>query len=114
MFKEILGGLLPKNEKTSKSILTNEGDWIEAQKGLFQKDLWTDGTVASRFFRIEPGTKIEGHYHPMDEECMMLSGDVFLGDILLQQGDYHLAPKGSEHLEITSDTGGLLFVRSAA
>jgi quercetin dioxygenase-like cupin family protein len=114
MFKEVLGGLLPKNHNTGESILTNDGDWIEVQEGLFQKDLWTDGTGASRFFRLEPGTCIEGHYHPLDEECMMLGGDIFLGDILIQEGDYHLAPAGSEHLEIYTDTGALLFVRGAA
>ena len=113
MFKEVLGGLLPKNHKNSQSIKNNPGGWVEVQLGLFQKDLWTDGTVASRFFRIEPGTEIEGHFHPLDEECMMLSGDIFLGDILLQEGDYHLATAGSEHLEIVSDTGALLFVRGA-
>jgi quercetin dioxygenase-like cupin family protein len=113
MFKEVLGGLLPKNHKASESILTNEGDWIEVQEGLFQKNLWTDGMVASRFFRIEPGTKIDRHYHPLAEECMMLSGDIFLGDILIQEGDYHLAPAGTEHLDITSDTGALLYVRGA-
>jgi hypothetical protein len=43
----------------------------------------------------------------------MLSGDIFLGDILVQEGDYHLAPAGTEHLEIFSDTGALLYVRGA-
>ena len=113
MFKEVLGGLLSKNHKESESFFSNDGDWVEVQNGLFQKDLWTEGTVASRFFRIEPGTTIEGHYHPLDEECMMLSGDIFLGDILVQEGDYHLAPAGTEHLEIFSDTGALLYVRGA-
>jgi quercetin dioxygenase-like cupin family protein len=113
MFKEVLGGLMAKSHKESESIFSNEGDWIEVQKGLLQKVLWTDGNVASRFFRIEPGTTIEGHYHPLDEECMMLSGDIFLGDILVREGDYHLAPAGTEHLEIFSDTGALLYVRGA-
>ena len=114
MLKEVLGGLLPKNRKTSESILSNQGDWIEVQKGFFQKELWTDGKVTSRFLRIEPGVKIEGHQHAIDEENMMLSGEIFMGDILLQEGDYHLAPAGSEHFEISSDTGGFIFVRGAA
>jgi quercetin dioxygenase-like cupin family protein len=114
MFKEVLGGLLPNNHKESESIFNSESGWVKAQDGLYQKDLWSDGTVASRFFRIAAGTKIDGRNHLLDEECMMLSGDVFLGDILLQQGDYHLAPAGSKHLEIGSDIGGLFFVRGAA
>lgn len=57
---------------------------------------------------------MEGHPHPFDEEIMVLSGEVFLGDILVQQGDYQIASAGSEHLEMSSDTGCLLFVRGAA
>ena len=49
-----------------------------------------------------------GMNHPVDEECMMLSGEVFLGDILLQAGDYQHAPAGSEHLEMFSDTGAVI------
>jgi quercetin dioxygenase-like cupin family protein len=113
MFKEVLGGLLPKNHKESESITAKEGEWIEIQTGVFQKDLWTDGTVASRFFRLNAGTHMDGHYHPLDEEYMMLSGDIFLGDILVQEGDYHMASAGTQHLEIFSDTGALLYVRSA-
>ena len=113
MFKEVMGGLLPKNNMASVSVQTHQGDWIEVQKGLFQKDLWTDGIVVSRFFRLEPGTTIAGHYHSLDEECMILNGELFLGDILLQGGDYQLAPAGTEHLDIFSDTGALLYVRGA-
>lgn len=114
MFKEVLGGLLPKNHKESESILSGESGWIEIQTGVYQKDLWTDGIVASRFFRLEAGTTMAGHDHPLNEECMMLSGEVFLGDILLQTGDYHLTSSGTGHLEVFSDTGALLFVRGAA
>lgn len=114
MIKEVLGGFLPKNHKDSESIFNNDNGWVEIQNGLYQKDLWTDGTVASRYFRIAAGTRVEGHAHSLDEECIMLNGDVFLGDILLQAGDYHLAPAGTEHLEIFSDTGALLYVRGAA
>ena len=114
MFKEVLGGFLPNNHKQNESILAGESGWIEIQNGVHQKNLWTDGIVVSRFFRLEAGTRMNGHYHSLDEECMMLSGDIFLGDILLQSGDYHIAPAGTEHLEIFSDTGALLLVRGAA
>jgi quercetin dioxygenase-like cupin family protein len=113
MLKELLGGLLPKNEKSSQSVMANQDDWFEVQEGLSVRDLWTDGTVVSRFCRLAPGTHLAGHYHPIDEECMMLNGEVFLGDILVQAGDYHFAPARSKHLGITSDTGALFFVRGA-
>ena len=111
MFKEVLGGLLLKNHKVSQSVLEQESTWVEIQDGLFQKDLWSDGSVTSRFYCMKPGCKVAGHHHPIAEETMMLSGEVFLGDILLQQGDYHLAPAGSQHFELSSDSGGMFFVR---
>ena len=48
-----------------------------------------------------------------DEECMMLQGEVFLGDILLRAGEYQLAPAGSLHGDVYSDVGATLFVRGA-
>lgn len=114
MLKELLGGLLPKNHKESESVRAKDKGWIEIQDGVFQKDLWTDGKAVSRFFRLEAGTHMDGHDHPLNEECMMLRGDIFLGDILVQKGDYHIATAGSKHLPIFSDTGAFLYVRGAA
>lgn len=114
MFKEVMGGLLPKNSKVSASVRSNEGGWTQVQDGFYKKELWSDGIISSQFYRLEPGAFLEGHWHPLDEECMILNGEIFLGDILLQEGDYHWAPKGSRHLDIMSETGALLFVRGAA
>jgi ChrR Cupin-like domain len=113
MFKEMLGGLLPKNHQESESIMDNESGWVEIQKGVCQKVLWTDGKVLSRFFRLEADTRIDGYQHPLDEECMVLSGDIFMGDILLQEGDYTLVHAGIVPLDIFSDTGVLFFIRGA-
>lgn len=113
MMKEVLGGFLPKNELNSRSVTINGCSWDEIQPGLFRSELWTDGEVASQFYRLSPGTMLAGHTHPLAEECMMLSGELYLGDILLQAGDYQFATKGSEHHEIYSDTGALFYVRSA-
>jgi ChrR Cupin-like domain len=113
MFKEMLGGLLPNDHQESESIMNNESGWVEIQRGVCQKVLWTDGKVSSRFFRLEAGAQINGYDHPLDEECMLLSGDIFKGDILLQQGDYMLVPAGTGPLDIYSDTGALFFLRGA-
>ncbi|MBL8407277.1 MAG: hypothetical protein JNJ81_05665 [Candidatus Accumulibacter sp.] len=41
----------------------------------------------------------------------MLSGDAFFGDVLVQAGEFHLAPAGSEHGEVSSDQGAVAFIR---
>ena len=44
----------------------------------------------------------------------MLSGEIFLGDVLLRENDYQFAPKGSEHDVAYTDVGALLYLRGAA
>lgn len=113
MLKEVLGGLLPKNHLESVSIYSHEGHWHEIHKGFFQKELLNDGNYRSRFMRLAPDKKISGHFFSLDEEYMVLSGDMYLGDILLQQGDYSIVPAGTEQLELASDNGVLFYVRGA-
>ncbi len=113
MLKEVLSGLLPKNDEISTTLKSNESDWLEIIDGVSHKILWRDGDIISRFIRLPANTKIAKQHPATDEEYMMLSGDIFLGDILLQAGDYLLAPQGTEHHDIYTDTGALLFVRGA-
>jgi len=114
LLRELLGGLLPHRGNTSDTVYFNKLDWQPVQAGMSVYPLYTDGVMASRFCRLEPGTCVEAHLHPQDEECMMLSGDIFLGDILLREGEYQIAPAGTRHGEIYTDVGALLFVRGAA
>jgi hypothetical protein len=50
----------------------------------------------------------------VEEECLMLSGEAFFGDILLRAGEYQHAPLGSRHGEAFSDVGALLYVHGDA
>jgi quercetin dioxygenase-like cupin family protein len=112
--RELVGGLWPFGGAHCRTVFDQDEHWMEFAPGVLRKDLWTDGAIASRFYRFAAGASVDGHPHAMDEECMMLSGEVFLGDILLRAGDYHLAPAGSLHGEVFSDTGALFYVRAAA
>ena len=111
---EMLSGLLPYGNNLSQTVFANkEGDWLEIGVGVLKKNLWSDDTRTSRFYRLQPGARMPEHTHLLDEECMMLEGEVFLGDLLLRTGDYHLAPAGTVHGEVYSDVGATLFVRGA-
>jgi len=112
--RELLGGLLPLPGAAARTVYFDRLDWQAVQEGLFVHELYSDGPVSSRFCRLEPGTRVDGHLHTQDEECLMLSGEVFLGDILLQAGDYQIAHANSRHGTIYTDVGALLFVRGAA
>lgn len=114
VLRELLGGLLPLAGDPSLTVFTNKNNnWVELADGVFKMDLWSDNKRASRIYRLEPGALVPGHAHLLDEECMMLQGEVFLGDILLRAGEYQLAPAGSLHGDVYSDVGATLFVRGA-
>lgn len=69
--------------------------------------------VLSYLLRLEPGAELPPHQHPLDEECMVLAGEVHIGDLVVSAGGYHLAPRGVPHGRLTTATGALLFLRSA-
>lgn len=53
------------------------------------------------------------HVHGHDEECMVLEGEVRVGDLVVKQGAYHLAPRGVAHEPTRSESGAPLFLRGA-
>ncbi|MGH6953664.1 MAG: cupin domain-containing protein [Alphaproteobacteria bacterium] len=63
--------------------------------------------------RMEPGARFAAHGHPVTEECLVLEGEMVIGGVRFVAGDYHLAPKGLPHPEVSSPRGGVIFVRCA-
>ncbi len=84
-------------------------EWVNLSEGVDIKPLRCHGHVASMLARVQPGAAVMDHVHRIDEDCMMLQGDVFLGDILLRAGDYQLAPTTHDHAGNLSDGGAVFF-----
>ena len=84
--------------------------WEAAAEGVEVNVLRGHGDVVSMLVRIAAGATVPHHVHKLDEDCMMLSGDFFSGDILLRQDDYQVVPKDTDHPDSLSDTGALLYV----
>ena len=113
--KELLGALLPFNSGKSHTVFASPyNEWQPLAAGVSIKMLHDDGVTSSSLIRLDAGAEVDSHAHSQDEECMMLAGEVFLGDILLMEGDYQLAPAGTNHGKIYSDVGALLFRRGSA
>jgi quercetin dioxygenase-like cupin family protein len=93
------------------TIHASEGQWISLSPLVQMKLLRQDEHSRSFLLRMAPGAVLPAHEHHWDEECMVLEGEVWLGDIRVRAGDYHLAPKGVPHGQLRSDTGCLLFLR---
>jgi hypothetical protein len=87
--------------------------WSPYLEGVEAAALQSHGGVASMLVRIAPGAAVPDHGHGLDEDCFMLEGDMFLGDILMRAGDYQLAPLGCQHVGISSDLGGLFYFHGA-
>jgi len=111
---ELLGALVPGRGPAIRTIPASEEGWQLIAAGVETKLLYQDGDLVSRFVRLAPGGVLPAHRHSAEEECLMLTGDAFLGDLLLTPGDFHLAPAGSEHGDVSSDGGALFFVRGQA
>ncbi len=108
---ELLGALVPGCGPATQTIAASEEGWQAIAAGVDVKLLRRDGELISCFVRLAPGGLLPAHRHTSDEECLMLNGDAFLGDLLLTPGDFHLAPAGSEHGQVSSDGGALFFIR---
>jgi anti-sigma factor ChrR (cupin superfamily) len=60
--------------------------------------------------RMEPGSSYPAHPHEVVEECLVIEGNLRVGDRLLGPGDYQLAPPGSFHAEQYTEGGCLLLL----
>ena len=95
------------------TVQPDEGNWTPFSPKVSIKVLRRDVDTQSYLLKLEPGAVLLPHVHDHDEECMVLEGEVRIGDLVVRQGAYHLAPKGVPHEPIRSANGAVLFLRGA-
>ena len=64
----------------------------------------------SAVIRLDAGATYPSHAHDGPEECVVLEGELLVGDVRMRPGDYQRAEPGSAHSDQWSETGALLFV----
>ncbi|MGH6811888.1 MAG: cupin domain-containing protein [Methylocella sp.] len=92
------------------------GVWTEMSRGVTYTVLFEDPGAKRRsmLVRALPGSTYESHLHDQGhEECLVLEGDLIMGDLKLLAGDFHLAAKGSAHPPATTVSGCLLHISTA-
>lgn len=110
----VLSAIGAQGDPQHRTVRAAEGRWLEVGPGIARKLLWTDASTESWMLRLAPGAVVRGHLHPADEECVVLEGSLRIGsDLVLGQGDYHVAASGSVHEDVTTETGALLYIRGA-
>ncbi len=63
--------------------------------------------------RMAPGASYPPHTHAAAEECLVLEGELRVGDDVLRAGDYQRAAAGSRHPAQNTDAGCLLLITSS-
>ena len=112
--RDLITAWLPGAGAQPITVRADEGEWQDFAPGVQTKALWHDAGARSMLLRLQPGARVAAHPRRLDEECLMLEGEAFIGDTLLRSGEFQLAPAGTQHREVYSDVGALLYVHGAA
>ena len=99
--------------RASVTVAANETGWEPLRPGVMLKPLFGVGERVSMLARLAAGAGVPTHVHACAEECVMLEGDMFLGDVLLLEGEYQWAPAGTNHDMLYSDVGCVVFIHGA-
>jgi anti-sigma factor ChrR (cupin superfamily) len=96
------------------TVRMNEGAWIPAGPGVEVKMLRMDRQQNSQtiMIRMQPGSQIVPHRHNQEEECLVLEGEIVIGEHRVGPGDMHIAAPGAKHPPIVAPRGALLCIRS--
>lgn len=98
----------------SETVRNNEGQWLKVTDELEMKLLFIDkaNDRQSAIWRLHPGAVIPAHKHTSTEECLVLEGELNIGDHHIYKGDYHVAFEGEQHPPLHSANGCLLLISS--
>ncbi|MFM8898397.1 MAG: cupin domain-containing protein [Burkholderiales bacterium] len=86
-----------------------DAGWPDFAPGIQRRVLWQRDGQAAMLYYAQAGAQVPQHRHGHDEECLMLQGELFLDDLLLQTGDYQVAPVGTSHRITETDTGVVIY-----
>ena len=91
------------------TVRDEQAGWPDYAPGIQRRVLWQHAGQAAMLYYAQPGAAVPLHSHGHDEECLMVQGELFLDDVLLQPGDYQLAPAGTSHRITETDTGVVIY-----
>jgi hypothetical protein len=78
----------PITHEVHFSVLSDDSSWQDFCPGVRIKELWDGGERRSVLVRMYAGASVNPHGHSLEEECMMLTGEAFIGDTLLRGEEY--------------------------
>jgi anti-sigma factor ChrR (cupin superfamily) len=96
------------------TLRNGEGAWEDLAPGIRLRTLHLDISSNTRSFllRMEPGSQVPVHSHTQEEQCLVIEGEVKIGEHTIRSGDWHVASPGTTHEDFRTQTGCLLFIRA--
>ena len=94
-------------------VRANQGTWERTgADDVSFKQLFYDQTqeTMTMLVRIKPGTNYSRHRHAGIEHCLVLEGDLRIGDLVFQAGDYQANDAKSNHGVSSTEHGCLLLL----
>jgi quercetin dioxygenase-like cupin family protein len=90
----------------------DHAEWRQHSEGIVYRVLKVDEARQRQtlLVKMQPGAIYKSHAHDIEEECLVIEGDLRYGDFVLRAGDYHLAAAGTHHPVGTTTAGCLLHV----
>ena len=109
----LLDRINPPPEGT-RTVRAGEMKWYPISPLIEVKMLRQDREQKNQtvLLRLKPGAVIPGHMHAMEEECLVLEGEIKVSGHLVRQGDMHICKPGYAHPDIITETGAVLLVRT--
>ncbi len=98
------------------AVARDAGEWTPVGiPGIEVKRLATDPArrEVTMLVRMAAGTAYPAHRHGGVEECMVLSGELLVGDYPMKTGDYQISQRDSVHPVQSTREGCLLYIRSS-
>ncbi len=115
MLKSRLMSRVQRGEEgaSTTTIPRSDDGWERFSARVEIKVLHRAPDATSYLLKLAPNATIWPHHHRQDEECVVLEGEIIIGDTRVKAGAYHLAPIGVDHVPIRSESGAILFLRGA-
>jgi anti-sigma factor ChrR (cupin superfamily) len=95
--------------------ISDKQGWLTLTPLLDIKLLFVDegADSVSYLLKAKPGAAVAAHEHSGYEECLVLEGDVWIGDdVQLGPGDFHCAGPNQSHPVLSTRGGTLVYLRA--
>ncbi|MBI4484126.1 MAG: cupin domain-containing protein [Acidobacteria bacterium] len=97
-------------------VRAEQGTWEPVGlEGISVKQLYVDPVqdTVTMLVRMDPGARYPMHRHAAPEQCLVLEGDLRIGDLVFRAGDYRCAAAESIDQPSYTEQGCLLLIVSS-